>query len=99
MPASAYLELLDWRRRVAELFADLRRRPGDEATLRWFRAQKDALFRHHPQSPIPENERENFEGLPYWTFDAHARVIAEFLPIERQPDQSAVEVTRIGDLR
>lgn len=77
---SAYLELLDWRRRVGELFAELRRRPADERTLAWFREQKDELFRSHPQSPIPRNERDSFSGLRYWPFDPDARVIAELIP-------------------
>jgi uncharacterized protein len=95
----AYLELLDWRRRVAELFAELRRKPADADTLHWFRAEKDHLFRNHPQSPIPEAERANFRGLPYWPFDPRARTVAHFVPDE---DQSVVpaEVAfhRIGAL-
>ena len=82
MGDSAYLELLDWRRRVAELFAEVRRRPGDADTLAWFRAQKDGLFKHHPQSPIPADERARFDGLPYWPYDPRARVVAHFMPDE-----------------
>jgi uncharacterized protein (DUF1684 family) len=78
MMGSEYLELLDWRRRVAELFAELRRRPADAAPLAWFRGEKDALFKYHPQSPIPADERASFPGLPYWPFDPAARVVARF---------------------
>ena len=78
--APAYLELLDWRRRVAELFAELRRKPADAETLQWFRAEKDHLFRSHPQSPIPVQERASFSGLPYWPFDPRARAVAHFVP-------------------
>jgi uncharacterized protein len=97
---SAYLELLDWRRRVAALFAELRQRPADASTLDWFRAEKDALFKTHPQSPIPAEEREDFGGLPYWPFDADGRVVAAFVPIESEAPQGAAEVafTRIGRL-
>jgi uncharacterized protein (DUF1684 family) len=101
---SPYLELLDWRRRVAELFAELRRRPADAATLDWFRAEKDGLFRQHPQSPIPKEDRAEFDGLPYWPFDPDARVVAHFIaadetphetqPIERDPNEVALR--RIG---
>src|SRR4051794_27006548 len=66
MEQSSYLELLDWRRRTAELFAALRARTPDAETLAWFRAEKDALFRDHPQSPLPLTERDTFGGLPYW---------------------------------
>jgi uncharacterized protein (DUF1684 family) len=84
MAGSGYLELLDWRRRVADLFAELRRRPGDGETLAWFRAQKDALFREHPQSPIPTAQRASFDGLPYWPFDPQARVTAQFVGLEAE---------------
>src|SRR5579859_717690 len=80
-----YLELLDWRRQVAELFAELRDLPPDATTLAWFRAAKDALFRDHPQSPIPAAERKNFSGLAYWPFDPAVRVKAHFIPVETEP--------------
>ena len=114
MSGSPYLELLDWRRRVSELFAELRRLPSTAETLRWFRAEKDALFRHHPQSPLPSEERGRFVGLPYWPFEPGARVLAHFTPVvEAVPsaeapaeprgtliarDPNEVVFTRIGDL-
>jgi uncharacterized protein len=99
--AAAYLELLDWRRRVAELFAELRRRPPDRKTLAWFRAEKDTLFRAHPQSPIPAQEREAFTGLPYWPFNPAMRVAATLDVTEDETTpQAASEVAfkRIGEL-
>jgi len=101
MAASAYLELLGWRRRVADLFAEVRRRPADGATLAWFRHEKDVLFRTHSQSPIPREERASFGGLPYWPFDPRARVVARFVPDEAElvgstPQQIAFH--RIGRL-
>jgi uncharacterized protein (DUF1684 family) len=95
---SQYLELLDWRRQVGELFAELRRRPADEDTLRWFRASKDDLFRTHPQSPIPPAERSAFAGLDYWPYDGSARVHARFVPDPPQDAQGAVPFRRIGTL-
>src|SRR5437016_5334059 len=88
MPASDYLELLDWRRRVAVLFAELRQRPADAATLTWFRNQKDSLFKEHPQSPILEADRKDFPGLNYWPFDPTQRVRAHFTAIETEPPQA-----------
>jgi uncharacterized protein len=99
--ASAYVELLDWRRCVAQLFAELRRRPADAATLGWFRAQKDALFKAHPQSPIPKEQRTRFSGLPYWPYDPHARVTATFVPLETEPPPpppSEIAFRHIGTL-
>jgi len=100
MSDSAYLELLDWRRQVAELFATLRQRPADASTLAWFRSQKDRLFKEHPQSPIPEADRPNFPGLNYWPFDPTGRVEAQFVPLanERPTPPSEVAFRRIGHL-
>jgi uncharacterized protein (DUF1684 family) len=101
MAASAYLELLDWRRRVAEIFSEVRRRPAGAETLSWFRAQKDALFKTHPQSPIPAEERPDFQGLAYWPFDAAMRVIATFTALEHEPPSpppSEIAFRRIGGL-
>ena len=73
-----YLQLLDWRRRVAELFAELRRRPADAETCAWFRRAKDELYRVHPQTPLTSEAGAAFAGLPYWPFDPAARVVARF---------------------
>jgi uncharacterized protein len=95
-----YLELLDWRRRVAALFAELRRRPPEAATLAWFRAAKDELFRSHPQSPIPGDERAAFQGLGYWPYDAAARVMARWVGLDEDGPlfQGEVPFRRIGSL-
>lgn len=101
MPDSAYLELLDWRRQVAVLFAELRQRQADAATLAWFRSQKDRLFKEHPQSPIPELDRQRFKGLSYWSFDPTLRVVAKFIPMTTEPPPvppSEVAFQRIGHL-
>jgi uncharacterized protein (DUF1684 family) len=98
--ALEYLELLDWRRRVSELFATLRQRPADATTLAWFRAEKDALFRAHPQSPIPAAARPAFSGLRYWPYDAAMRVLARFEadPQVSPPSSGEVAFRRIGTL-
>lgn len=77
-----FLELLDWRRRVSDLFGELRRRPPNAETLAWFRGEKDALYGTHPQSPLPAERRKEFRGLPYWDHEPKARVEAHFKPLE-----------------
>ena len=65
------LELLDWRRAVHALYAEVRRvRAVDPAAAhaRW-RARRDELLADHPQSPLPPEQRPSFEGVPYFPYD------------------------------
>ena len=73
----AEFDLLDWKRRVFGLYADVRgsRDPGD-AWKRW-RAARDGLFASHPQSPLPASACEDFSGLPYFAYDPGYRVAAQ----------------------
>jgi hypothetical protein len=82
MDAAEYLDLADWRRRVAEMYATWRRDSADDpeqATVR-LRAERDDLFRHHPQSPLPINERARFGGLSYYPYDAEYRMTSTLEP-------------------
>ncbi len=45
-----------------------------------FRADKDAFFGSHPQSPIPAAERAAFTGLPYYPVDE--RLVFEGLHVQ-----------------
>jgi uncharacterized protein (DUF1684 family) len=56
------LTLLDWRRRVAALYAEARA----GGSLHDFRRGKDAVFATHPDSPLTAEARKTFAGLDYW---------------------------------
>lgn len=71
----AYLDLVDWRRRVGDLY----RLSGPDALER-LRAGRDELFRTHPQSPIEPEERTTFRGLKYFPPDPAYRVTARVEP-------------------
>jgi uncharacterized protein (DUF1684 family) len=45
-------------------------------TLRENRAEKDEFFSTHPQSPIPPEDRDGFDGLSYFDPDPQYRVEA-----------------------
>jgi uncharacterized protein (DUF1684 family) len=80
--SDGYLELADWRRRVAELYATWRREALADpptATLRW-RAGRDELLRDHPQSPIPSDQRARFGGLAYFDYDPAYRMVVRVEP-------------------
>ena len=55
---SEHLDLADWRRRVAAMYAALRQ-DGRAPQLRLvnFRAGKDRLFAEHRSSPVPEGRQ------------------------------------------
>ena len=90
------LTLLDWRRAVATLYADVRARADlDPAgALAGFREGRDRLFRDHPDSPLAPAARSAFTGLPYWPLDPALRFEA---PVEPLPPESRVATSLVGE--
>ncbi len=76
--------LLDWRRCVAALYADVRANAERDpiGTLARFRAGRDRLFREQPESPLPVSERAAFSGLPHWAHVPALRFEAELEPAQ-----------------
>jgi uncharacterized protein len=74
------LELMDWKRRVAAMYAAVRAAGGTAEACGAFRGQRDELFVGHPASPLPEAQRAGFPGLPYFPHRAEMRVEAELEP-------------------
>jgi uncharacterized protein len=71
------LVVLDWRRRVSELYADVRRSKDPRAAWEHWRAARDALFASHPATPLPAAARAGFGGLGMFDYDPAARLEAE----------------------
>ena len=78
------LELLDWKRRIFALYADVRAAADPARAWVHWRAVRDELFAGHPQSPLPSETRAGFQGLPYFDYDPALRVLAEVEPAERE---------------
>lgn len=72
------LELLDWKRRIFDLYADVRASEPRAAWARW-REVRAELFRDHPQSPSP-----GFTSLAYFDYDPALRFLADVEPMEEQ---------------
>jgi hypothetical protein len=71
------LDVLDWRRRVAALYGEVRRLAGSDvrrAHDTW-RSGRNELFAVHPASPLPE--RAGFDGLPVAPYDPAFRFEVE----------------------
>ena len=76
------LTLLDWKRRVFDLYAEVRADPDPERAWRHWRETRDGLFRVHPSSPIPPEGRSSFPGLPFFDYDPELRLLAVVEPAE-----------------
>src|SRR4051812_12115945 len=63
----ATLTLADWRRRIATLYADVRRTAASDpaAALAEWRSVREELFRDHPQSPLPVEQRSGYRATHY----------------------------------
>jgi uncharacterized protein (DUF1684 family) len=75
--AASLLDLLDWKRRVFDLYREVRASPNPSAGWDRWRAAREDLFRSHPQSPIPEDERSRYPGIPLFPYQPAARVLAD----------------------
>ena len=96
------LTLLDWRRRVAALYRDVRATNDADptGTLARFRAAKDELFAGHPETPLLPADRDGFDGLRYWPYDPALRfdVTVEPAPPTEAPGAHALQALSVtGD--
>ena len=76
------LELLDWRRRVHELYDGVRAELYPHVAHAGWTAVRDQLFASHACSPVPDRER--FRGLHVAEYDPDWRVLARLEPAEPQ---------------
>lgn len=90
------MTLLDWRRRVAAMYADVRADAERDpmGTLERFRAARDDLFRSHPDSPLAPGDRPGFAGVPYWPYDPALRFEAV---VEPAPPAATTAISITGE--
>jgi len=71
------VDLWDWRRRVSELYYTVRGASDPAAAWAVWRAERERMFRSHPQSPLDPEARAAFPGLRFFPYDpALRRVVA-----------------------
>lgn len=96
------LELLDWRRQVASLYAGVRAEAAPRVAHEGWAAVRDRLYAEHPESPV---ETASFTGLPVPRYDPAWRTT---VPVEAAPPHrleiptatdGVVPFERIGVLR
>jgi uncharacterized protein len=77
------LELADYRRRVASLYAELREHGSDaEGAFDRFRGAREELFATHPATPLEPQASKAFAGLAYYPYDPALRFVAPVHPFE-----------------
>jgi uncharacterized protein (DUF1684 family) len=102
----AILELADWRRRTASLYAEVRGRTVSDPRSAWdrWRAIRETMFREHPQSPVPAADRAAFRAR-YWPYDPGLRFALDLEPLPSEDAArprlpmsvgAALDFTRIG---
>ena len=74
------LELTDWRRRIAELYASVRANPDPADAWHAWRAERERLYLGHPQSPLPREQRTADHAPRYFEYDPAWRVLADVMP-------------------
>jgi uncharacterized protein (DUF1684 family) len=93
-----HLELADWRRQVARLYASARAEPDPADGHERWRRGRDRLFREHPQSPLPPGDPLRETGLPYWPYDPALRFDVPLWTVDNGP-QLVVPTGGDGDTR
>jgi uncharacterized protein (DUF1684 family) len=100
MEATAALQLTDWRRQVAELYAQVRSFNDGQAGWEAWRAGKQRLYAGHPQSPVPAELRTGYV-FPSFPYDPSMRVVAELVacsPRHIEGDGLVPGMTQVGTL-
>ncbi|MGI8552849.1 MAG: DUF1684 domain-containing protein [Dehalococcoidia bacterium] len=94
--AAGYLDLADWRRRIADLYAEVRQRASTDpaAAFRYWCTTRARLYHEHPQSPVPPSERVAFR-LSFYDYDPALRFE---LPILAEPFPGRDEKAGMSDL-
>lgn len=100
------LPLLDWRRKVFRLYAEVRGMADVRAAHDLWKATRDDLLQHHPESPIPEARRATFGGVPIAPYDPALRFEATVdTDVEPEPFEvstgtdGVVPFERVGRVR
>ena len=90
---SEYLDLYDYRSRVAEMYSERKRAmiAGEDAatTLQRFRETRDELFAKHAQSALDAAQKQEFQGLHYFPYN-HAMCVEAVVDPGVEPVQLSV---------
>lgn len=83
------MDVLDWRRRVAAIYRDVRAEPDAAVGHRTWVEARFELLSTHPASPVPADERAGFEGGHVAPYDPAFRFV---VPLDTSLDRERREV-------
>ena len=89
--AAERIDLLDWKRRIFDLYREVRAEKDQAKAWRRWRDTRDELIANHPQSPIDSTRRAAFSGR-YFDYDPAARALADVVPGE--PEEAIIPMSR-----
>ena len=78
------LSLLDWKRSIAQLYAEIRAAPTKRIAWERWQVTRARLFREHPQSPVSARERGDYTGPHLFDYDPSWSLAAAVQPAEPQ---------------
>ena len=81
--------LLDWRRRMAALYAAVRSASDVRVAHRYWQDERNKLLASHPQSPVPAGRRAAFRGVPVAPYDPAVRFT---VPLDADVAPARIEV-------
>jgi uncharacterized protein (DUF1684 family) len=99
MSPDPFLELVDYRRRVAQIYAELRKASGDISSA-WnrYRQAREELFYSHSQSALDSDQKKRFTGLPYFPYNPDLRLQVQ-VDSNVEPDIVEIQLQEDGITR
>jgi uncharacterized protein len=88
---SERLDLLDWKRRIFDLYREVRVEKDPASAWRRWCQTRDELIARHPQSPVDLAGRAAFRA-EYFDYDPAARALAVVVPVE--PEDGLIPMSR-----
>jgi len=74
--------LADWRRRINDLYAEVRAMNDPKAAWMHWHHVRSELFRDHPMSPLSESSRKDFDKIDVFPHDPDLRFAVDLQPVD-----------------
>ena len=93
--SGSWWDVLDWRRKVADLYRTVRTEPDPRAAHALWASGREHLLRTHPASPVPPGERPGYAGPAIAPYDETYRFVVD---VDRsvQPQRRQVRTATDG---